>query len=67
MCGDFATHGFVVCSLEHRDGSGPTTYVNSPVEETEDTFTNGKGKDRSYQMSSERLDHVFPKGNTDDT
>jgi platelet-activating factor acetylhydrolase len=67
MCGASAAHGFVICALEHRDGSGPTTNVNSPVEETEDTPANGKGKDRSYQMSSERLDYVFPKGNTDDT
>ena len=26
----FASYGFVVVALEHRDGSGPRTFVNQP-------------------------------------
>lgn len=28
LCGEYASYGWVCCAIEHRDGSGPRTFVN---------------------------------------
>ncbi|KAF2182522.1 hypothetical protein K469DRAFT_711688 [Zopfia rhizophila CBS 207.26] len=72
MCGEFASYGFVVCALEHRDGSGPRTFANhakegkGSMEEREgrgDVDHCKQDRKKGYDM----IDYIFPKGNPKDT
>lgn len=72
VCGEFASYGFVVCAVEHRDGSGPRTFVNHTQEglgcreEREST-----GHVDHLEEEKEHLwdvqDFIFPKQNPQDT
>lgn len=72
MCTEFASYGFVVCAVEHRDGSGPRTIVNHPKprESSEGSEPLGgpidhteKEKERGF----DKVDYLFPKDNPMDT
>ncbi|ESZ97347.1 hypothetical protein SBOR_2277 [Sclerotinia borealis F-4128] len=67
VCGEFASYGFVVVAVEHRDGSGPRTFVNLP--KTGDKFgsENVDYSDEARERGYERFDYVFPEGNAKDT
>lgn len=72
LCGEFASHGFIVCAIEHRDGSGARTFVNHPPQDL-DSYEKGgmKGKaDRSTEQGHRNydvVDFIFPKDNPYDT
>lgn len=78
LCGEFASYGFICVAIEHRDGSGPRTFVNLPGEDakkgdifdeqnhckrTIDKYKKKKMFGRKYDM----IDYVIPKGNAKDT
>jgi platelet-activating factor acetylhydrolase len=57
VCGEFASYGFIVVSVEHRDGSGPRTYINHPKDSPNPKHREGYSK----------MDYVFPENNPKDT
>ncbi|KAG8623713.1 hypothetical protein KVT40_008689 [Elsinoe batatas] len=73
ICGELASYGFVVCAIEHRDGSGPRTYINRTA-----TLGNQELADEKLGHSIDRgplkvrkdcdvVDYVFPQDNAYDT
>ena len=69
LCGEFASYGFVVVALEHRDGTGPRTIINHPAgpvsragHEKDTNNRNGKAKG-----TFDTVDYIFPKDNPMDT
>ncbi|KAI9648384.1 hypothetical protein NHQ30_003017 [Ciborinia camelliae] len=67
VCGEFASYGFVVVAVEHRDGSGPRTFVNLPKKGDQFGSQNVDHSDEARERGYERFDYVFPEGNARDT
>lgn len=67
LCGEFASYGFVVIAMEHRDGSGPRTYINLPKGNEQANDDNVKQSLRAKEKGYARMDYVFPHKNPRDT
>jgi platelet-activating factor acetylhydrolase len=67
VCGKFASYGFVVLSIEHRDSSGPRTFVNPPKRGVDQATGEVDVSDEDRKSGYSRMDYVFPKDNARDT
>ncbi|OQV02202.1 hypothetical protein CLAIMM_07438 [Cladophialophora immunda] len=72
VCGEFASHGFVVVALEHRDGSGPRTMVNhSAVGPGSRYCTEADGNVEHEKKAAKKpydtVDFIFAKSDKYDT
>jgi len=65
LCGEFASYGFVVCALEHRDGSGARTFVNKPEGEKSPDRSDSDGS--SSEAEGFNMDYIYPPDNPYDT
>ncbi|GIZ39670.1 hypothetical protein CKM354_000304500 [Cercospora kikuchii] len=72
ICGELSSYGHIVVAIEHRDGSGPRTYVNYP-KQGEGSMADLEARGELDHLSYEReqgytvIDYVFPKDNPLDT
>lgn len=65
VCGEFASFGLVCCAVEHRDGSGPRTYVNhmDGTVEDGDLDHSPQAREKGYDV----IDYLFSEWNKYDT
>ena len=69
VCGEFASHGFIVCAVEHRDGSGPRSIINHAPEgasalrrvESEALAEKKHGKDVRKNQNHDDIYFIFPE------
>lgn len=65
-CGQSASYGFVIVSIEHRDGSGPRTFINLPKRGENQATGELDINDEDRRKEYSRMDYVFPKDNARD-
>ena len=61
VCGEFASFGFIVCALEHRDGSAPRTFIHRQPDDREGD-SELDDKKEAKEQSPRHIDYIFPKG-----
>jgi platelet-activating factor acetylhydrolase len=71
VCGEFASHGFVVVALEHRDGSGPRTLVTHTQHGHGSRECNAASgvehSKRDAKRSYDTVDFIFAQADKHDT
>ncbi|KAH9209412.1 hypothetical protein DL95DRAFT_428188 [Leptodontidium sp. 2 PMI_412] len=64
---EFAGYGFVVVSLEHRDGNGPRNFVNIPNEGEDLNNRKVNLSDEARRKGYSKMAYVFPTNNVRNT
>lgn len=72
ICGEYASYGFVVIAIEHRDGSGARSYVNHPRHANGSTLKREQESELKHSAESRKrgyhvVDYIFPRDNSFDT
>ncbi|RPB04161.1 hypothetical protein L873DRAFT_1825756 [Choiromyces venosus 120613-1] len=68
ICEEFASYGFVVCAMEHRDGSGPKTFVNRQEQTNQvDEEEEEEEEEEGWRNSTDEVEYVWPRYPRDDT